>query len=80
VERSSFVTAPGPHINKHDVTYLAQTADQTTERCDDLTTSMSEAYMDKALPPEVLAVLPLETNQWLDVAHSIVCHAYAQKV
>ncbi len=41
---------------------------------------MSESYMDKALPPEVLAVLPLETHQWLDVAHSIVCHAYAQKV
>lgn len=36
--------------------------------------------MDKALPPEVLAVLPLEPQLQLEVAHNIVWNAYSQKV
>ena len=36
--------------------------------------------MDKALPPEVLAVLPLEPQHQLEVAHNIVWNAYSQKV
>lgn len=41
---------------------------------------MADAYTDKALPPEVLAVLPLDGHLQIELAHSITCHAYAQKV
>lgn len=41
---------------------------------------MSEALLDKPLPQEVLAVLPLEGHLQLELAHDIACHAYAQKV
>jgi hypothetical protein len=44
---------------------------------------MSEADLDKscsALPPEVLAVLPQQGHQQIELAHSITCHAYLQQV